>query len=165
MISGRNEPRGKWLPCIGQLTTNLQKCKIFNQTRRATSSTARPAIGELWIRWHPTGDEFSTSRRSCERTDPVLTSLRPGLPNEMSMLGWQNLPAAHLGVVEADCRRQGAKGGFEYLTAWGALLSMQSRCKFLQEVADTLDVHLNDGLQLAKNKRTETRTTRPALYR
>ena len=81
------------------------------------------------------------------------------------MLGWQNLPAAQLGVVEADCRRQGAKGGFEYLTAWGALLSMQSRCKFLQEVADTLDVHLNDGLQLAKNKRTETRTTRPALYR
>jgi len=81
------------------------------------------------------------------------------------MLGWQNLPAAHLGVVEADCRRQGAKGGFEYLTAWGALLSMQSRCKFLQDVADTLDVHLKDGLQLAKNKRTETRNTRPALYR
>jgi DNA-binding PadR family transcriptional regulator len=70
---------------------------------------------------------------------------------------------AHLGVVEADCRRQRAKGGFQYLTARGALLSMQSRCKFLQEVADTLDVHLKDGLQLARNKRTATRKTRPAL--
>ena len=72
------------------------------------------------------------------------------------MLGWQNLPAAHLGVVEADCRRQGAKGGFEYLTAWGALLSMQSRCKFLQEVADTLDVHrrmASNWLRINERKR------------
>jgi DNA-binding PadR family transcriptional regulator len=70
---------------------------------------------------------------------------------------------AHLGVVEADCRRQRAKGGFQYLTARGALLSMQARCKFLQEVADTLDVHLKDGLQLVENKRTATRKTRPVL--
>lgn len=46
----------------------------------------------------------------------------------------------HLLVVEADCERKRAKGGLPYLMARGALLSMQSRCAFLREVADALDV-------------------------
>jgi DNA-binding PadR family transcriptional regulator len=72
---------------------------------------------------------------------------------------------AHLRVVEADCRRHRAKGEFRYLMARGALLSMQSRCAFLQEVADALAVHLKDGHGLAKDKRTAARKTRPRLYR
>jgi DNA-binding PadR family transcriptional regulator len=72
---------------------------------------------------------------------------------------------AHLRVVEADCKRHRARGGFRYLVARGALLSMQSRCVFLREVADALDVRLKDGLRLAKEKRTATRKTRPGLHR
>src|SRR6266851_8448210 len=49
---------------------------------------------------------------------------------------------AHLRVVESDCERRRPKGGFQYLIARGALLSMQSRCAFLQEVADALDIRL-----------------------
>jgi DNA-binding PadR family transcriptional regulator len=51
----------------------------------------------------------------------------------------------HLRVVEADCECKRAKGGFEYLMARGALLSMQSRCAFLREVPDLLHVRLNDS--------------------
>jgi len=49
---------------------------------------------------------------------------------------------AHLRVVEADCERRRAKGGFRYLIARGAFLSMQSRCAFVQEVADALRMRL-----------------------
>jgi DNA-binding PadR family transcriptional regulator len=52
---------------------------------------------------------------------------------------------AHLRIVEADCRRRSAKGGFQYLIARGALLSMQSRCAFLNELADALDYRLKKG--------------------
>jgi DNA-binding PadR family transcriptional regulator len=60
---------------------------------------------------------------------------------------------AQLRVVEADCERKRAKGGLPYLMARGALLSMQSRCAFLREVADALDVPVKVDLRLAKNKR------------
>jgi DNA-binding PadR family transcriptional regulator len=70
---------------------------------------------------------------------------------------------AHLRVVEGDCERQRAKGGFQYLMARGALLSMQSRCAFLQEVADALDVRLKNGLRVAKDKRTARRKTLPRI--
>lgn len=63
---------------------------------------------------------------------------------------------AHLRVVEADCERKRAKGGLPYLIARGALLSMQSRCAFLQEVADALDVRVKLDLRLAKNRQTPT---------
>jgi DNA-binding PadR family transcriptional regulator len=72
---------------------------------------------------------------------------------------------AHLGVVKADCELKRAKGGFQYLMARGALLSMQSRCNFLREVADALDVRLKNDLRLAKEKRTATRNTRPRPHR
>lgn len=52
---------------------------------------------------------------------------------------------AHLRAVEADCERKRVEGEFQYLMARGALLSMQSRCAFLQEVAEVLDVRLKDG--------------------
>ncbi len=71
---------------------------------------------------------------------------------------------AHLRAVEADCERKRAKRGFQYLMARGALLSMQSRCTFLQEVADVLGVRLKSGLRLAKDKQTETRKTRRRLH-
>ena len=61
---------------------------------------------------------------------------------------------AHLLVVKADCERKRAKGGLPYLMARGALLSMQSRCAFLREVADALDVPVKAGLPVAKNKPT-----------
>jgi DNA-binding PadR family transcriptional regulator len=51
---------------------------------------------------------------------------------------------AHLRTVEADCERKRAKDKFQYLMARGALLSMQSRCAFVQEVAEVLDVCLKD---------------------
>ncbi len=59
---------------------------------------------------------------------------------------------AHLRAVEADCEQKRAKGGFEYRMARGALLSMQSRCAFLQEVADALDVRLSEGPRLDNRK-------------
>jgi DNA-binding PadR family transcriptional regulator len=49
---------------------------------------------------------------------------------------------AHLRAVEADCERRRPKGGFQYLIARGALLSMQSRCAFLREVAESLGLRL-----------------------
>jgi hypothetical protein len=46
--------------------------------------------------------------------------------------------------------------------ARGALLSMQSRCAFLQEVAQALGVRLK-ALKLAKDKPTPTKKTRPRV--
>jgi DNA-binding PadR family transcriptional regulator len=60
---------------------------------------------------------------------------------------------AHLRAVEADCERKRAKRGFQYLMARGALLSMQSRCTFLQEVAETLNVCLEDDLRAVPRRR------------
>jgi DNA-binding PadR family transcriptional regulator len=57
---------------------------------------------------------------------------------------------AHLGVIAADCARRRKRGKFEYLIARGALLSMQSRCAFLQEVAEVLGIRLRDGGQSTK---------------
>jgi DNA-binding PadR family transcriptional regulator len=67
---------------------------------------------------------------------------------------------AHLRAVEADCERKQAEGEFPYLMARGALLSMQSRCTFLQEVAKVLHVRLKDDPRLAKDKQTAMRKTR-----
>ena len=49
---------------------------------------------------------------------------------------------AHLRTVKADCARRRTGNKFEYLTARGALLFMQSRCEFLREVAEAMGVHL-----------------------
>ena len=65
------------------------------------------------------------------------------------------LTQAHLHMVEADCERKRVNGGLQYLMARGALLSMQSRGAFLQEVADVLGVRLKDGLRLAKDKQEQ----------
>ena len=46
--------------------------------------------------------------------------------------------AEQLRAVRADCDRRRALGGFPYLMARGSLLSMQSRCAFLSEVAAAL---------------------------
>jgi DNA-binding PadR family transcriptional regulator len=71
---------------------------------------------------------------------------------------------AHLHIVEADCERRRGKGLLQYLVARGALLSMQSRSAFLQEVAHALGVRLKDGLRLVKRtKQTATRKTRREL--
>ena len=72
---------------------------------------------------------------------------------------------AHLHVVEADCERKRAKGGFQYLMARGALLSMQSRCAFVQEVAEALDVRLKAGRRFLEVKPTTSRNTRRELHR
>jgi DNA-binding PadR family transcriptional regulator len=72
---------------------------------------------------------------------------------------------AHLRAVEADCEQKGAKGGFQYLMARGAFLSMQSRCTFLQEVAEVLNVGLKDDLRSAGDKQTATRKTRSRVAR
>lgn len=68
---------------------------------------------------------------------------------------------AHLRAVEADCERKRAKDEFQYLMARGALLSMQSRCAFLQEVAHALDVRLTNGLRSADGEPTAIRKTPP----
>jgi hypothetical protein len=49
--------------------------------------------------------------------------------------------------VEEDCEQKRVQGGFAYLMARGALLSMQSRCAFLQEVAGALHVRIGPGRQ------------------
>jgi DNA-binding PadR family transcriptional regulator len=72
---------------------------------------------------------------------------------------------AHLHMVEADCERKRGKGGLQYLMARGALISMQSRCAFLQEVAHALGVRLKDDLRSAKNGQAATRRTRLELYK
>jgi DNA-binding PadR family transcriptional regulator len=72
---------------------------------------------------------------------------------------------AHLRAVEADCERKRANGGFHYLMARGAFLSMQSRCAFLQEVAQVLDVCLKGGFRFVEVKPTTTRNTRRELHR
>jgi DNA-binding PadR family transcriptional regulator len=59
----------------------------------------------------------------------------------------------HLRAVEADCERKRAKDEFQYLMARGALLSMQSRCAFLQEVAGVFGISLKKELRLAKDQR------------
>lgn len=64
---------------------------------------------------------------------------------------------AHLRAVEADCELKRAKDKFQYLMARGALLSMQSRCAFLQEVAEVLKVCVKDDLRSAEDKQTATR--------
>ena len=45
---------------------------------------------------------------------------------------------AHLAEIEADCARARKVGKLEYAIARGALLSMQSRCAFLEEVREAL---------------------------
>jgi DNA-binding PadR family transcriptional regulator len=50
----------------------------------------------------------------------------------------------HLAAIKADCARKRSRGQFEYLTARGALLTMQSRCAFLREVAGALGLRLAD---------------------
>ena len=52
---------------------------------------------------------------------------------------------AHVRTIQADCERKRGKGGFPYLMARGALLSIQSRCIFLKEAAEALGVDLGDG--------------------
>jgi DNA-binding PadR family transcriptional regulator len=53
----------------------------------------------------------------------------------------------HLRLVEEDCEHKRVQGGFAYLMARGALLSMQSRCAFLQEVAEALHVRIMPARQ------------------
>jgi len=71
----------------------------------------------------------------------------------------------HLRAVEADCERKRTQGKFQYLTARGALLAMQSRCAFLQEVAEVLDVRLKDGVLSAKDKQTVSTKARHRVTR
>lgn len=72
---------------------------------------------------------------------------------------------AHLRLVQADCERKRAAGGFQYLMARGALLSMQSRCAFLEEVAEALDVCLKDGPRLVSVKPIVMGKTRRESHR
>jgi len=53
---------------------------------------------------------------------------------------------AYVRTIQADCGRKRRKGGFPYLMARGAFLSMQSRCSFLKEVAEAIGVDLGDGI-------------------
>lgn len=97
--------------------------------------------------------------------DPLRTRVRflevlSNNQREVFLLNAHQRTQAHLCAVEADCERKRAKGEFQYLMARGALLSMQSRCAFLREVAAVFDVRLKDGIRLAKDKQTATRQTR-----
>ena len=75
--------------------------------------------------------------------DPLRTRVRflGAISNTQQQAFLQNAQRrtqAHLHIVEADCERKRANGGLQYLMARGALLSMQSRGAFLQEVAKFL---------------------------
>jgi DNA-binding PadR family transcriptional regulator len=97
--------------------------------------------------------------------DPLRTRVRflgainPNQQRAFLQSAYQ-LTQAHLRAVEADCERKRAEGEFQYLTARGALLSMQSRWTFLQEVANVLHVRLKDDPRLAKDKQTAMRKIR-----
>ena len=102
--------------------------------------------------------------------DPLRTRVRflDAMSNNQQrvfLLNAHQRTQAHLSMMEADCARKRAKGRFQYLMARGALLSMQSRCAFLQEVADMLDVRLKKGLRSDRDKPTATRRTRPDLHK
>jgi DNA-binding PadR family transcriptional regulator len=97
--------------------------------------------------------------------DPLRTRVRfleavGNNQREAFLLNAHQRTQTHLRAVEADCERKRAKGKFQYLMARGALLSMQSRCAFLREVAEVFDVRLTDGIRLAKDKQTATGKTR-----
>ena len=86
--------------------------------------------------------------------DPLRTRIRflgAIRPNQLTafLQNAHQRTQAHLRAVEADCEQKRAKDKFQYLMARGALLSMQSRCAFLQEVAEALGVRLKNGLRLA----------------
>jgi DNA-binding PadR family transcriptional regulator len=78
--------------------------------------------------------------------DPLRTRVRffgalaPDAQRELVVKAYRQA-SNHLHLVEQDCRRH-PPGTFEFLTARGALLSMRSRCAFLEEVADALNVRL-----------------------
>ena len=82
--------------------------------------------------------------------DPLRTRVRflSALSDTQQRVFLQNAhqrTQAHRLMVEADCERKRGKGGLQYLMARGALLSMQSRSAFLQEVADALGFRLKDA--------------------
>jgi hypothetical protein len=75
--------------------------------------------------------------------DPLRTRIRSlgAIGNKLRLQFLQDAfhrTQAHLAAIEADCARRRTLGEFEYLIARGALLSMQSRCAFLQEVSEAL---------------------------
>jgi DNA-binding PadR family transcriptional regulator len=47
--------------------------------------------------------------------------------------------AEHRRIVEQDCKSKESQDAFQYLTARGALLSMQARCAFVKELARAVD--------------------------
>lgn len=53
-----------------------------------------------------------------------------------------NLIQAHMRVVEEHCEQERKQSRFPYLVMRGAVLSMRSRCAFLQKAADTLRVRI-----------------------
>ena len=77
--------------------------------------------------------------------DPLRTRIRflGAIGNKLRLQFLQDAfhrTQAHLAAIEADCARRRTRGKFEYLIARGALLSMQSRCAFLQELSKALGV-------------------------
>ncbi len=75
--------------------------------------------------------------------DPLRTRIRflGAIGNKLRLQFLQDAfhrTQAHLAAIEADCARRRTGGKFEYLIARGALLSMQSRCAFLQELSEAL---------------------------
>ena len=75
--------------------------------------------------------------------DPLRTRIRflGAIGNKLRLQFLQDAfhrTQAHLAAIEADCARRRTRGKFEYLIARGALLSMRSRCAFLQELSEAL---------------------------
>jgi len=59
----------------------------------------------------------------------------------------------HLRAIDSDCKRKRKAGlGFEYLTALGAFLSMQSRCEFLKQAGEMLDMRLVSDADISSSK-------------
>ena len=74
---------------------------------------------------------------------------------------------AHVRTIQGDCKRKRGKGGFPYLMARGALLSIQSRCSLLKEVAEAVGVDLRDGIAKeirADGKKAGTTSTTCSKY-
>jgi DNA-binding PadR family transcriptional regulator len=75
--------------------------------------------------------------------DPLRTRVRflaalPAAGRRAFIADARRSARRQLRELEADCERQRACGAFQYLMSRGALLSMQSRLAFLEEVARSL---------------------------
>jgi DNA-binding PadR family transcriptional regulator len=98
----------------------------------------------------PTSDWVAGAPPDPLRTRVRFLGLLPKTDQKAFVLSAWDQVHVQLLAVEEDCATPNAAGPFYDLMARGALLTMQSRCRFLEEVADAVGV----ALPKSRSKRT-----------